>query len=91
METSDGQAPALRAHLAVIFGKALAAIVCGAIFLFALFRQFSLVEVAASLATGAEVFSSAPQSGTSWKTNPNPTACVFFPPSVRRPQLFFTF
>jgi hypothetical protein len=44
-----------KAHLGVILATALAGITCGATFLFALFRQFSLVEVAASLATGAEV------------------------------------
>jgi hypothetical protein len=35
---------------------ALAAITCGVAFLLALFRQFGLVEVAASLGAGAEVF-----------------------------------
>ena len=44
-----------KAHLGVILATALAEITWGATFLFALFRQFGLVEVAASLATGAEV------------------------------------
>ena len=40
----------------VILVTALAAVICGATFLLALFRQFGLVEVAASLGAGAEVF-----------------------------------
>src|SRR5215831_12992335 len=56
MEGSSTQSPAMKAHLGVIVGTALAAITCGATFLAALFRQFGLVEVAASLGTGAEVF-----------------------------------
>jgi len=46
----------MKAHLVVIIVTALAAVTCGATFLLALFRQFALVEVAASLAAGAEVF-----------------------------------
>jgi len=43
----------LKATAAVIF---LCAITCGATFLFALYRQFALVEVAASMATMVEVY-----------------------------------
>jgi hypothetical protein len=50
------QEPSMKAHLGVILVTALAAITCGATFLLALFRQFGLVEVAASLGAGAEVF-----------------------------------
>ena len=46
----------MKAHLMVIIVTALAAVTCGATFLLALFRQFGLVEVAASLGAGAEVF-----------------------------------
>jgi hypothetical protein len=46
----------MKAHLVVIIVTALAAVTCGATFLLALFRQFALVEAAASPATGAEVF-----------------------------------
>ena len=46
----------MKAHLLVIIATALAAVTCGATFLLALFRQFGLVEVAASLGAGAEVF-----------------------------------
>ena len=46
----------MKAHLLVILVTALAAVTCGATFLLALFRQFGLVEVAASLGAGAEVF-----------------------------------
>jgi hypothetical protein len=46
----------MKPHLVVIIVTALAAVTCGATFLLALFRQFGLVEVAASLAATAEVF-----------------------------------
>jgi hypothetical protein len=46
----------MKAHLVVIIVTALAAVTCGATFLLALFRQFGLVEVAASLGATAEVF-----------------------------------
>ena len=46
----------MKAHLLVIIVTGLAAVTCGATFLLALFRQFGLVEVAASLGAGAEVF-----------------------------------
>jgi FtsH-binding integral membrane protein len=46
----------LKAHLVVIIVTALAAVTCGATFLLALFRQFGMVEVAASLGATAEVF-----------------------------------
>jgi hypothetical protein len=47
----------MKAHLIVIIVTALAAVTCGATFLLALFRQFGLVEIAASLGAGVEVFS----------------------------------
>lgn len=46
----------MKAHLRVIVVTALAAVACGATFLLALFRQFGLVEVAASIGATAEVF-----------------------------------
>jgi hypothetical protein len=46
----------MKAHLVVIIITALAAVTCGVTFLLALLRQFGLVEVAASLGAGAEVF-----------------------------------
>jgi hypothetical protein len=46
----------MKAHLVVIIVTALAAITCGATFLLALFRQFGMVEIAASLGATAEVF-----------------------------------
>lgn len=55
-QTRRGENPLMKAHLVVIIVTALAAVICGATFLLALFRQFGLVEVAASLAAGAEVF-----------------------------------
>jgi hypothetical protein len=40
----------------VIVAAFLSAVACGATFLLALYRQFALVEVAASIATGVEVY-----------------------------------
>lgn len=46
----------LKRNLVVILAAFLSAVSCGAVFLFSLYRQFALVEVAASIATGAEVY-----------------------------------
>lgn len=63
---------AKKSHLGAILATALAAIICGATFLFALFRQFALVEVAASLTTGAEVFFLSSSIGDFLEDNPEP-------------------
>ena len=77
MEGSSTQSPAMKAHLGVIIGTALAAITCGATFLSALFRQFGLVEVAASLATGAEVFFLSSSIGDLLEDKPQPNRVRF--------------
>ena len=46
----------MKSHAGVVIGIVLSSITCGATFLFALYRQFALVEVAASLATGVELY-----------------------------------
>ncbi len=46
----------LKRNLGVVVAAFLSALACGATFLFALYRQFALVEVAASIATGVEVY-----------------------------------
>jgi len=46
----------MKRNLTVVIVAFLSALACGATFLFALFRQFALVEVAASIATGVEVY-----------------------------------
>jgi hypothetical protein len=46
----------MKKHAAAIVLVLLSAITCGATFLFALSRQFALVEVAASLATGVQLY-----------------------------------
>jgi len=46
----------MKKHVGTVVMMFLAAVTCGAIFLLALLRQFALVEVAASLATGIEVY-----------------------------------
>jgi len=46
----------MKSHAGLVIAVLLSAITCGATFLFALYRQLALVEVAASLATGVEVY-----------------------------------
>ena len=46
----------MKPHLAAVLVTLAAALTCGATFLLALFRQFAIVEVAASLGTGVEVY-----------------------------------
>jgi len=77
MVGSSTQSPATKAHLGVIIGTALAAITCGAMFLSALFRQFGLVEVAASLGTGAEVFFLSSSIGDLLEDKPQPNRVRF--------------
>lgn len=72
METSVAGTPNLKSHLIVIGVTGLCAVSCGATFLFALFRQFGLVEVAASLATGAEVFFLSSSIGDFLEDRPEP-------------------
>ncbi len=46
----------MRRHILTILMSFAAAVISGAIFIFALFHQFVLVEVAASVFTGLQVF-----------------------------------
>ena len=46
----------MKSHAGVVISVVLSAITCGATFLFALYRQFALVEVAASITTGVELY-----------------------------------
>ena len=46
----------MKSLLGTVLAVFLSAITCGATFLFALYRQLAMVEVAASLATGAELY-----------------------------------
>ena len=46
----------MKKHVIAIVVVLLSAITCGATFLFALYRQFAMVEVVASLATGAQLY-----------------------------------
>ena len=46
----------MKKHVIAIGVVVLSAITCGAMFLLAFYRQFALVEVAASLATGVQVY-----------------------------------
>jgi hypothetical protein len=72
MESTADGATNPRSHLLVIGVTALCAVSCGATFLFALFRQFGLVEVAASLATGLEVFFLSSSIGDLLEDRPEP-------------------
>ena len=62
----------MKAHLIVIIVTAPAAVTCGATFLLALFRQFGLVEVAASMGAGVEVFFLSSSIGDLLEDAPNP-------------------
>ncbi|HYA62054.1 MAG TPA: hypothetical protein VED66_02555 [Candidatus Sulfotelmatobacter sp.] len=46
----------MKSHAGLVIALLLSAITCGATFLFALYRQLALVEVAASLAIGVELY-----------------------------------
>jgi hypothetical protein len=46
----------MKKHVITIIAILLSAITCGATFLFALYRQFALVEVAASIAIGVQLY-----------------------------------
>jgi hypothetical protein len=46
----------MKKHAVVVIGVLSSAITCGATFLFALYRQLALVEVAASLCTGVLLY-----------------------------------
>jgi hypothetical protein len=46
----------MRRHILTVLMSFAAAVVSGAIFIFALFHQFALVEVVASVFTGLQVF-----------------------------------
>jgi hypothetical protein len=46
----------MKRNLGMVIAAFLSAVACGATFLFALYRRFAMVEVAASIATGIEVY-----------------------------------
>ena len=46
----------MKRNLGMVIAAFLSAVACGATFLFALYRQLAIVEVAASIATGIEVY-----------------------------------
>lgn len=46
----------MKNHWAVVLAVVFSAVSCGATFLFALYRQLALVEVAASIVTGIELY-----------------------------------
>ena len=46
----------MKKHIGMILTAFLSSVVSGAVFLLALHRQFAMVEVAASLATGVQVY-----------------------------------
>lgn len=46
----------MKAHLGTVIAAFLSAIICGGTFMFALYRQFAMVEVIASLSTGAQLY-----------------------------------
>ena len=46
----------MKSHVLLVFAVLFSAIACGATFLFALYRQLAMVEVAASIVTGVELY-----------------------------------
>jgi hypothetical protein len=46
----------MKRHVVTVLMSFAAAVICGAIFVVALFHQYALVEVAASILTGLQVF-----------------------------------
>jgi hypothetical protein len=56
IEESSAQENQMKSHIGMILTAFLSAVASGAVFLMALHRQFAMVEVAASLATGAQVY-----------------------------------
>jgi len=72
MENAAASAPNTKAHILVIGVTGLCAVTCGATFLFALFRQFGLVEVAASLSGWIEVYFLSASIGDLLEDKPEP-------------------
>jgi hypothetical protein len=64
--------PIMKRNLRVVLAALVSALACGATFLFALFRQFALVEVAASIATGLEVYFLSSSIGDLLEDRPEP-------------------
>jgi hypothetical protein len=56
IEESSALEKQMKSHIGMILAAFLSAVASGAVFLLALHRQFAMVEVAASLATGAQVY-----------------------------------
>ena len=72
MENTAAATPNTRAHVLVIAVTGLCAVTCGVTFLFALFRQFGLVEVAASLSAWIEVYFLSASIGDLLEDKPEP-------------------
>lgn len=56
MERAQPQEKGPKGHLAAVVTVLFSAITCGATFLFALYRQLAMVEVAASLGVGVQLY-----------------------------------
>jgi hypothetical protein len=56
IEEPEPQSETMGRHLWAVLRVLLSAITCGATFLFALYRQLALVEVAASIVLGIELY-----------------------------------
>jgi len=53
---SFGSGEEMKSHAVLVIAVVLSAITCGVTFLFALYRQLALVEVAASMVTAVELY-----------------------------------
>jgi len=56
IEETRAQKKQVKSHIVMMLTAFLSAVTSGAVFLLALHRQFAMVEVAASLATGIQVY-----------------------------------
>src|SRR5271167_4928537 len=56
IEVAKPPEESMKSHVGAVLAIVLSAITCGVTFLFALYRQLALVEVAASIVTGVELY-----------------------------------
>jgi len=77
VENAVATARNTKAHVLAIVVTGLCAVTCGATFLLALFRQFGLVEVAASLSAWVEVYFLSSAIGDLMDDRPEPNRTRF--------------
>lgn len=68
----------MKSHALLVITVLLSALTCGATFLFALYRQLALVEVAASIVTGVQLYLLSSSIGDLIEKKPVPNRLRFF-------------